>query len=361
MANLAIGMVGIFSMLLIAAGLLKSQPRHPIPQIFFLITLCVAAYVVAVLGVRSIESAYRVDYSNFIYFVRIAPFAIPGLFMIFCHLVFQGESKLPSWAAAIFTIQLLLSSTLQISFHILENPPAFIADQKICEFLSSVNSYLVLSVSGVGSFWAVKGLRNDIAKRRKKTRGLLLSFWGFLLFTVATIENVIVTPETIIMLAQQLTIAIVALLGFILVLVMSSYEDLLAITDVSKSGSDPKFTYINSIKASDNRNFRRRFVDDCLYTDPSLTMSSLAKELKIPEYRLRSFITKELGYRNFNSMLHAYRIDDICTKLSSDQFRDTPISKIAFDSGYRNIASFNTAFRDLKGTTPSEYRSSNTS
>ena len=42
----------------------------------------------------------------------------------------------------------------------------------------------------------------------------------------------------------------------------------------------------------------------------------LAQKLNLPEYRLRAFIHKKLGYRNFNAMLHNYRIEDASEALS---------------------------------------------
>ena len=41
-----------------------------------------------------------------------------------------------------------------------------------------------------------------------------------------------------------------------------------------------------------------------VYREAGLTISTLAKTLNLPEYRLRAFIHKQLGFRNFNAMLH---------------------------------------------------------
>ena len=102
--------------------------------------------------------------------------------------------------------------------------------------------------------------------------------------------------------------------------------------------------------------FKRQFRDAKLYREAGLTIASLAKKLGLPEYRLRAFIHKTLGYRNFNAMLHQYRIEDACEALADPQNRTVPVLTIALTVGYQSITPFNNAFREIMGATPSEYR-----
>jgi AraC-like DNA-binding protein len=77
----------------------------------------------------------------------------------------------------------------------------------------------------------------------------------------------------------------------------------------------------------------------------------------LPEYRLRRLIHEELGHRNFNSFLHEYRIREACGQLGDQQQWRTPILTIALSVGYQSINTFNRAFREVTGMTPSAYRS----
>ena len=83
---------------------------------------------------------------------------------------------------------------------------------------------------------------------------------------------------------------------------------------------------------------------------------ALAKRLEVPEYRLRALINKRLGYRNFNALLHEYRLREACLQLADPTKAHLPILTIALDVGYQSIAPFNQAFRDALECTPSEYR-----
>jgi AraC-like DNA-binding protein len=76
----------------------------------------------------------------------------------------------------------------------------------------------------------------------------------------------------------------------------------------------------------------------------------------IPEYRLRRVIHERLQYRNFNALLHRYRIEEACVLLADAEQRHLPILTIALTVGYNSINPFNRAFRELKGMTPSEFR-----
>ena len=82
----------------------------------------------------------------------------------------------------------------------------------------------------------------------------------------------------------------------------------------------------------------------------------LAQKLAMPEYRLRKLIHEELGYRNFNALLHQYRIAEASRDLADPAKNSLPILTIALTVGYNSINPFNRAFRDAKGMTPSAFR-----
>jgi AraC-like DNA-binding protein len=87
-------------------------------------------------------------------------------------------------------------------------------------------------------------------------------------------------------------------------------------------------------------------------------VADLAKHLALPQYRLRDLIHNELGFRNFNSFLHHYRIEEVALALEDADQNQTPILTLALSAGYQSINPFNRAFKELKGMTPSDYRAS---
>ncbi len=90
------------------------------------------------------------------------------------------------------------------------------------------------------------------------------------------------------------------------------------------------------------------------YRTEKLTIKALAKTLELPEYRTRALINQHLGYRNFNEFINHLRVDEAARRLQDEP--ETPILNISLDVGYRTLSSFNRAFKDQLGCSPSEYR-----
>jgi len=91
-----------------------------------------------------------------------------------------------------------------------------------------------------------------------------------------------------------------------------------------------------------------------LYAEHDLRIAGVAARLNVPEYRLRRAINQTLGYRNFNRYINDHRLREACVRLLSQP--DLPILSIALDVGFRSISSFNSAFREANGCSPSEFR-----
>ncbi|MDX1490638.1 MAG: helix-turn-helix domain-containing protein [Pseudohongiellaceae bacterium] len=96
--------------------------------------------------------------------------------------------------------------------------------------------------------------------------------------------------------------------------------------------------------------------NDRLYAQTGLTIGVLAQVVSMPEYRLRRLINQRLHYRNFNQYLNQYRIDEAARRLLDQGEAHIPISTIALDVGYSSLSSFNKAFKEAHGVTPSIYR-----
>lgn len=94
-----------------------------------------------------------------------------------------------------------------------------------------------------------------------------------------------------------------------------------------------------------------------LYAESGLTIGDLAERVSVQEYRLRKLINQSLRYRNFNQFLNQYRIEEAARRLLDPAEGHIPISSIALDVGYASLSSFNKAFKETHGVTPSVYRS----
>ena len=107
-----------------------------------------------------------------------------------------------------------------------------------------------------------------------------------------------------------------------------------------------------------NEKIAHLFNVEKVYRMEGLTIRKLALMLGEPEYRLRRHINGSLRFRNFNDFLNRHRIQDACETLLNEKQKDIPVIRIAMDLGYRSLGSFNKAFKELTGMTPSAYRKS---
>ncbi|PJZ76783.1 helix-turn-helix domain-containing protein [Leptospira neocaledonica] len=96
-----------------------------------------------------------------------------------------------------------------------------------------------------------------------------------------------------------------------------------------------------------------------VFLQENLTILALAKQLNVPEKKVRRLINKGLGYRNFNEFLNHFRIQEAKFILSDPGKNDFQVLRIAMDLGYGSLAPFNRAFKEIVGMTPSDFRKQN--
>ena len=87
-----------------------------------------------------------------------------------------------------------------------------------------------------------------------------------------------------------------------------------------------------------------------------LTIGDLARDLDLPEHRLRRLINQRLGHRNFAEFVNGHRIEAAKARLADPREARTTVAVIAFDLGYGSLGPFNRAFRAATGASPTEWR-----
>lgn len=95
---------------------------------------------------------------------------------------------------------------------------------------------------------------------------------------------------------------------------------------------------------------------DEIWRREGLTIGELARELAIPEHRLRRLINVGLGARNFSSFLNGRRVTAAKVALADPARARETVAAIAFEMGFTSLGPFNRAFREATGTTPTAWR-----
>jgi len=99
---------------------------------------------------------------------------------------------------------------------------------------------------------------------------------------------------------------------------------------------------------------------DCMETnrpwqDPELTIEQLAATLGTPRHYLTQVINGRLE-KNFYRFVNEYRIEEVKRKIAEGEADRLSLLGVALDSGFNSKSTFNAAFKNILGVTPSEYR-----
>ena len=341
-------LIAIVSLILLAIGYLKAQPHATSARVFALTALFAVLYVINGMSEAHVEPMFRLNLVRWELLIQTAVAAIPGLFMIYSFLEFQEHRRFPVVLGVLFAVQIVLEATLGL----LDANTVY-----AFEILNIALDILQLLFVGFAIFWTLNGWRADLVEDRRALRWMIISLQGALIFFVVVVENFLLVFGSIDLAeAQFVLVSAIAILVTAMVIATMRFDY------VSLSNVIRKVAVLTEENRAENSadfdidSFNRQFRDVKLYREAGLTIASLAKKLNLPEYRLRAFIHKTLGYRNFNAMLHQYRIEDACEALANPENRTVPVLTIALTVGYQSITPFNNAFREIMGVTPSEYR-----
>ncbi|MCK0162422.1 helix-turn-helix domain-containing protein [Marinobacter sp. S6332] len=277
---------------------------------------------------------------------------VPALFWLLCQATFRQRINLRSgWGAmALYSVIAPWTARLFTSHQSAEGMLLFFGWElgELFEFFIIANGFWVVLAD-----WPA-----DLVEPRRKLRALVLFIAGTAVLLVALAFNL--GTAYAINRALVVSIAGVAIATFLL---QGRFNELSLRhgptppvepehcdpVDDSPPQTDVQLEHAERLSSLMQQGY---------YRTEHLTLKMLAEQLELPEYRTRALINKQLGYRNFNDYINQLRIAEASKRLVSDP--DTPVLNIALDVGYRTLSSFNRAFREIKQSTPTEFRRNNT-
>jgi AraC-like DNA-binding protein len=93
------------------------------------------------------------------------------------------------------------------------------------------------------------------------------------------------------------------------------------------------------------------------YLDSGLTLPQVADMMGVPPHQLSQVINESME-QNFYQLVNQYRLEEARRRLSHPDINKDKLLKIAFDSGFNSLPTFNRVFKNLTGESPSAYRKS---
>lgn len=351
----------MFSALLLAGGLLTSQPRSLTARLAALTLLNAAVFIAFQRAIFSgwIPEPYRFDLQGLWLLVpQVMMNTTAGVFMYLCFFLFQEPgARFPRVLTALFILETALEDLVPHLLGITTHPQSVgvtDTDSNLALYLifETLPALLQSVFVGFALYWTVKDWRADLVEVRRFLRTLVTAVFGFNIVSETLLTRVVIPNDDILMLyvAQGYTAVLLALQTAFIVWLWSPVASMPAALTGEPVADELEPTLDLDYAAFTAAMARR------VYREPGLSIASLAAQLSIPEYRLRRLINAKLGYRNFNQMLHAYRVAEAAEALADPGKRHLPILTIALTAGYQSINPFNRAFKESKGVTPSAFR-----
>jgi AraC-like DNA-binding protein len=278
----------------------------------------------------------------------VAQNALPGVFWLVSLNVFADSQELKSWHYAIASMTLVIPTVATLSQIIfsfsLDGFPAFYG----LVTYGALALELVLITHAL-----IEAIRHSDVDLVQERRYIRVSVIGI----VAIYFVMVIVIEQLVHWQWQWLDTIKYSLLFIMLIVINYLLFALKEGSLFDQGKSKHFPIHTKSKPSPEL---KRILDcmqkDKLYKAEGLTISALSRHLGIHEYKLRHLINGELKYRNFNDFLNFYRIQEVAEKLLQNEDQKLPVLTLALDSGFRSLSSFNKAFKNKHGVTPTEFR-----
>ena len=289
--------------------------------------------------------------------------AVPGMFWLFSAYVFDDHFRLRGWQVGLVATTVLLPVLGQLAEVSGVWLYVFFSLPQLLELV-----LLGLTLWVVAKFWQV-----DLVESRRRLRWWFVAINGSYLFAMILMREWLFEGEQWFALAQYLPLGPV-LLGINVLLLQYKPAGLfrpgasLAVAIPATIPGDQALTpvaadsaLLPAESAPDPElmsRLQRLMDEEHVYREMSLTTGQLSERLDVPQYRLRQAINAGLGYRNFNDFLNSFRIAEAAQRLGDPAAESLPVLTIAMDAGFRSLSSFNKAFKDTRGMTPTAYRKS---
>jgi AraC-like DNA-binding protein len=363
--QVALPVFGLSQCLIILIVLLRDCRRYSQARIFTLLLLCCPAYLIYPLA-ANLSLPYRLGVES----IRTA---LPGMVWLVSYSLFTERFRLKPWHWLIvaFTV------TLPLIGGLLGGRELFREEGRSLEMwlwwhIPQWTEVLLLSHA---CYLLLSRWRGDLVEARRSLRVLVVGMVVAYTATVVFVEQMLGNNSKV-MDWRLFVVFDLLLVALNMVLLQWRHTELFVepeqatamrntaasttaaarglelVADNSATSSTPP---AEEPRAADIARLTE-LMEAGIYRRHGLTIGELAEELDWQEYRLRRLINGQLGYRNFNDFLNQYRIAEAARRLRNPADDQLPVLTIALDTGYRSLSSFNKAFKEAFGLTPTSYR-----
>ena len=272
--------------------------------------------------------------------------AVPGLFWLLSISVFNEQVRIRAWQASLVAATVLLP-LLGLVLR---------ADGMLHWLLIGLPQLLEFALLGLTLWVVARHWRVDLVESRRSLRWWFMAVNGVYIFALILLRELLFANDADLSHWQYVSVGGLLLLTNSLLLQFKPAVLFAAPATLSSDAQNTSDVKLEQVDPELLDQLRSVMTKTAIYRQMGLTLGQLAAQLDIPQYRLRQAINGGLGYRNFNDFLNSYRIAEASRRLTDAAERGLPILTIAMDVGFRSLSSFNKAFKETQGVTPTAWR-----
>jgi len=215
-----------------------------------------------------------------------------------------------------------------------------------------IHHLLEIMISGHAGWLVVRSWRDDLVDSRRQLRAAVIGAMVLFVVGLALIQvRMMLDPS-----APTHRVAIAAMFSTITTLGAAAFLRPRARLFKTAKSARRASEAVPGIDAAKVAQLQTLMDIDEIWRRDGLTIGELADAVGVAEHRLRTLINSSLGYRNFSAFLNSRRIEQATIILSDPANARQTVAALAYDLGYGSLGPFNRAFREAKGTTPTEWR-----
>ena len=217
-----------------------------------------------------------------------------------------------------------------------------------------VGNKIAILIYMIGLFKTIIPLRRHETEGIPRIRILTLSLaiYTFSIVIIALIGSFFPQPFLV-----RLSIMMVAFWIFLVYFAGQRFPEYLADAHLRETHTDGLVQGLTGAEVERTANDLKELMqEERVFLGEDLKLNNLALMLDIRPWQLSEILNTRFK-KNFNQYINEYRINEACKILRAEP--DKNILEVAFEVGFSNKNTFNRAFREDTGMTPSEFRKQN--
>lgn len=313
---------------------------------------------IALMTVKQLSGEAIGDYK---YLIGMAACATCNGYWLLSRSLFRDEQSIALHhilLAAVIALLIMLNQGLQFasSNHIVPFSNVSLFPHALNELTALLSSCII-----VLSFW--EGCRGFLKgnKVEKMQRGLFLTTFAVAVSTSKISQGVLVDDKPLLQIVMSCIVLLVLINTQLLLLWRAkSMKNIAEIISDPKSDRELSLSKPRESRSSDElaltNKVQRLIVDKQMFLQANLKIADVARELKVPEYRVSNALRNQVQAKNFNQYINGLRVEYAKQLLLDPNTQQWSVLVIGLESGFASVGPFSRAFKSMTGFTPNQYR-----